>query len=158
MSVNIRYPNITGLSEKEQLVQIKSYLIQLVEQLNYALTTLGSGDGASQSTSAQSDSLSYVELRDFVVQELQAIESSFGKLSTKMQAEYVRDEEMMALIGELEELLTTNKDNLVEAINELAQKPSGGLRITDDGNGNVTIASTGSVTITDDGNGNVTIA
>lgn len=34
----------------------------------------------------------------------------------------------------------------------------GGLNITDDGNGNVTIASTGSVTITDDGEGNVTIA
>lgn len=34
----------------------------------------------------------------------------------------------------------------------------GSLNITDDGNGNVTIASTGSVTITDDGEGNVTIA
>lgn len=34
----------------------------------------------------------------------------------------------------------------------------GGLSITDDGNGNVTIASTGSVSITDDGEGNVTIA
>lgn len=34
----------------------------------------------------------------------------------------------------------------------------GGLSITDDGNGNVTIAATGSVSITDDGAGNVTIA
>lgn len=34
----------------------------------------------------------------------------------------------------------------------------GGLSITDDGNGNVTVKSTGSVAITDDGEGNVTIA
>jgi hypothetical protein len=34
----------------------------------------------------------------------------------------------------------------------------GGLAVTDDGNGNVTITSSGSVSITDDGNGNVTIA
>lgn len=32
---NFRYPNITGRSEKEQLAQIKSYLHQLVDQLNY---------------------------------------------------------------------------------------------------------------------------
>ena len=34
---------------------------------------------------------------------------------------------------------------------------AGGLHITDDGNGNVTITSSGAVTITDDGEGNVTI-
>jgi hypothetical protein len=34
----------------------------------------------------------------------------------------------------------------------------GGLNITDDGNGNVTITTSGGVSITDDGNGNVVIA
>jgi hypothetical protein len=33
----------------------------------------------------------------------------------------------------------------------------GGLNITDDGEGNVTITTSAGVTITDDGNGNVTI-
>lgn len=94
MSVNIRYPNITGLSEKEQLVQIKSYLHQLVEQLNYALPTLGTGEVASQSASSQSEDISYEELRAFVIQELQAIEASFDQLSNKMQSEYVKDDEL----------------------------------------------------------------
>ena len=92
MSLNLRYPNITGLSEKEQLAQIKSYLHQLVEQLNYA--TIDSGDGASQSASSQSDDISYSELRAFVIQELQEIENSVDRLSTKMQLEYVSDEEL----------------------------------------------------------------
>lgn len=43
-------------------------------------------------------------------------------------------------------------------IEALENKDSGGLSITDDGEGNVAITSSGSVTITDDGNGNVTIA
>lgn len=42
-----------------------------------------------------------------------------------------------------------------EAVNAAAG--GGGLNITDDGNGNVSIGSTGSVSITDDGAGNVTI-
>lgn len=37
MSVNFRYPNITGRTEREQIDQMKSYLHQMVEQLNYAM-------------------------------------------------------------------------------------------------------------------------
>ena len=44
MSTNIRFPNITGKTEAEQLVQVKSYLHQLVEQLNWALSTIESGN------------------------------------------------------------------------------------------------------------------
>lgn len=36
MSINFRYPNITAGLEKEQITQVKAYLHQLVDQLNYA--------------------------------------------------------------------------------------------------------------------------
>ena len=45
-----------------------------------------------------------------------------------------------------------------EEIAALVGCTGGGLSVTDDGNGNVVIKSTGSVSITDDGDGNVTIA
>ena len=38
--IDLRYPNITGKNEAEQMVQVKSYLIQLVDQLNWALSTV----------------------------------------------------------------------------------------------------------------------
>ena len=40
--VDLRYPNITGKTETEQIGQVKSYLHQLVEQLNWALNTVDS--------------------------------------------------------------------------------------------------------------------
>lgn len=43
MSINIRYPNITAGSEKEQMAQMRSYLHQLVDQLNYAFSIIGDG-------------------------------------------------------------------------------------------------------------------
>lgn len=68
-------------------------------------------------------------------------------------------------IGDLGKLKTNAKESLVAAINEVHDSGGpgggtggGGLAITDDGNGNVTISSSGSVSITDDGNGNVVIA
>lgn len=98
MSVNIRYPNITGLSEKEQLTQVKSFLHQLVDQLNYELSAGGSGSG--QTFSVQGEEVSYYELKSMIVQELQEVERLFGQLSAKMQSEYVKDDELPQAIGD----------------------------------------------------------
>lgn len=38
--MGLRYPNITGEDPRKQLEQMKSYLFQLVDQLNYALEQL----------------------------------------------------------------------------------------------------------------------
>ena len=38
MTPQIRYPNITGRTPEEQIAQLKSYLYQLVDQLNYMLS------------------------------------------------------------------------------------------------------------------------
>lgn len=42
--INIRLPNITAPTEKEQLIQVKSYLHQLVGELNWALSSMESGN------------------------------------------------------------------------------------------------------------------
>lgn len=41
--MELRYPNITGEDPRQQLQQLKSYLFQLVDQLNYALELLERG-------------------------------------------------------------------------------------------------------------------
>lgn len=88
MSINIRYPNITGISEREQLAQIKSYLYQLVEQLNIELPTIGSGDSAQASNTyaVQGGDLSYYELRTLILQEIQKVEALFDELSKNIDA------------------------------------------------------------------------
>lgn len=40
MAIELRLPNITGLTEKEQLSQIRSYLYQLIPQLQWELDNL----------------------------------------------------------------------------------------------------------------------
>jgi hypothetical protein len=66
----------------------------------------------------------------------------------------------MGRIGDLANLDTENRENLVAAINEVLVKvgSGGGLTVTDDGEGNVIISASGSTQITDDGSGNVVIA
>ena len=47
MATNLRYPDINGKSTPEQMEQLKSYLYQLVGELNYALENVGSRDSSS---------------------------------------------------------------------------------------------------------------
>lgn len=103
MSMNIRYPNITPGSEKEQIAQIKSYLHQLVDQLNYALPSAGTGDGAPQAPTTfevQGGEMSYYDLRTLIVQEVQEVQALFDKLSAKMLSEYVSDAEVPQIVNE----------------------------------------------------------
>lgn len=41
MNMSLRYPNITGRTEREQMAQVNSYLRQMVDQLNFALQGQG---------------------------------------------------------------------------------------------------------------------
>ena len=88
MSENIRYPNITGSTPSDQLTQIKSYLHQLVDQLNYALPLGSSGDGTTQSASTQTyevqgNEMSYYELRSLIIKEIQDVQNMIDTLDTK---------------------------------------------------------------------------
>lgn len=38
--INIRYPNITGRTPEEKVVQMERYLRQFIDELNYALREL----------------------------------------------------------------------------------------------------------------------
>lgn len=87
MNLNLRYPNITGLSEKEQLAQIKSFLHQLVDELNYATTS--DGGSSNQTYQVQGTEISYYELRSLIIQSLQKMETDFEQLSNKMTSGYV---------------------------------------------------------------------
>ena len=52
MSMDFRYPNITAKDEAGQLLQVRNYLHQLIDQLNYAMKTVdGGASGAVASTS-----------------------------------------------------------------------------------------------------------
>lgn len=85
MSVNLRFPSITAGTEKEQLTQIKSYLHQLVEQLNYALPTMGTG--SAQTIEVQGGEMSYYELRSLIIQNLQDVERRFEQLSAQVESD-----------------------------------------------------------------------
>lgn len=50
MTPKIRYPNITGKTPEEQIAQLKSYIHQLVDQLNWAFAVIDSQQNSNPSS------------------------------------------------------------------------------------------------------------
>ena len=79
--INIRLPNITANTEQGQLLQVKSYLHQLVQELNWALTSIESGnnaqakkkDAAGNAVTKEEMATSFNELKSLIIKSSQTV-------------------------------------------------------------------------------------
>lgn len=131
MSTNLRYPNITAASEREQIAQIKNYLYQLVDQLNYALPA---GGGTAQTVNVQGVEMSYYDLRTLILQEVQEVQATFDELSKKFETDYVKTSGW-----EADQILATGQDGVVVAESKdiIAAIAAGKIAFTLDEEGNL---------------------
>ncbi len=94
MSMNIRFPNITGVHAEEQIMQIKSYLYQLVEQLNWMLPAIESSTGQA-GTSSKNPSIgdisaeTFYELKSLLIQSSDTLNAYYEKINAKLEGQYV---------------------------------------------------------------------
>ena len=97
MSINIRLPNITDNTERGQLLQVKSYLYQLVEQLNLALTDVErvassavTTAKASSVASAEKDSQApFNSIKALIIKSADIVNAYYDAISTRLEGEYV---------------------------------------------------------------------
>lgn len=92
MSMNIRFPNITGATEAEQLIQIKSYLHQLVQQLNWALSTFEAGIGSagtSEPSMGDINEQTFYELKTLLIKSSDMLNGYYEKINQKLEGQYV---------------------------------------------------------------------
>jgi len=139
MSYDIRKPMITESTERGQLLQIKSYLIQLVDQLNFALRALERGAGNASTTEGEPS----LKLTAGLFSE---IKSLIMKSSDIINAYY---EKMEPKFGEKIEEHNTAEDSHAD-IRELIKKLTETLDTFEDGEDGVSptveVSKTGSVT------------
>ncbi len=114
MSVNIRFPSITGKTEAEQIGQIRSYLIQLVQQLNWILSTNepATGSEGKGASGANVDAAAIAELKAQLYRATSALDSYYENINTKLEG-YVKKEELEAYKTELTQTLSEPDDQYV---------------------------------------------
>ena len=100
MSIDIRLPNITGNTEAAQLAQIKSYLYQMVSQLNYALSTMEAGTGVvdvrenpvSVSTQQKEDPAStFNSIKALIIKSADIVIAYYDEIVKRLEGVYVAE-------------------------------------------------------------------
>lgn len=134
----IRLPNITGVTEQEQLMQMKSYLYQLTGQLNFALKavnsedknsqqiTLASKESAADKATEQENKLkTFIELKNLIIKSADVIEKIQDVVTKELEGSYVAisdfgtyEDETKALIEQTSERSTENYESVKKLITE----------------------------------------
>ena len=106
MAVDIRLPHITGLTEKEQLKQINTYLFQLAEQLQWALnnadtsshtviikqqpiSTTPSSAGSNGRMVQDDTQATFAALKPLIIKSAEIVEAYYEEINKRLEGLYV---------------------------------------------------------------------
>lgn len=114
MSVELRLPNISGATEREQLGQIRNYLYQLVEQLQWALSTVGSSDQSyyvvattPRSTIPQASprtvgTVDFDAIKPLIIKSADIVQAYYEEINSRLVGEYVAESDFGTFVEQTE--------------------------------------------------------
>ena len=125
MNVDLRYPNITGKTETEQLGQVKSYLHQLVEQLNWALNTAENYQSGKPSTAVvfnNSENLTPKEaqatfdsIKALIIKSADIVNAYEETIRNNFEGKYFADSDFGSYLEETSRTIEENSKGVTEA-------------------------------------------
>lgn len=98
MGVNIRLPQINGKDEREQLAQVKSYLYQLAQELQWAMDNLNTTSGNVVVVKPQSGGAALTEIdeektfnavKSLIIKSADIVDAYYENISKRLDGEYV---------------------------------------------------------------------
>ena len=113
--IDIRLPNITAPTQAGQMLQMKSYLHQLVEQLNFALSNVESETAkvletasATSTASKESDPLTtFNSVKALIIKSADIVNAYYDQINVKLKGLYVAQSDFGTYVE--------NTDNVIDA-------------------------------------------
>ena len=100
--IDIRQPSITAKTETEQLLQMRSYLYQLAQQLQWAFSTISGGGGqqtavnnpGNTSTNADDGGLkNFSALKNLIIKSADIVEAFRTEIASTLDGKYAAESE-----------------------------------------------------------------
>ena len=121
---DLRLPNITGKTDSEQLGQMKSYLHQLVQELNWALSTVeavksGSSTSAvvfqqTESMSPQSAEETFSSIKSLIIKSADIVKAYEDTILTSFNGKYFAESDFGTFIEQTNRNIAENSKNVTE--------------------------------------------
>lgn len=126
--IDIRLPNITGTTEREQLVQVKSYLHQLAEQLQWALQNVDtnnntsvvmptarslvpSSGNASGEINAQA---TFASIKSLIIKSAEIVDAYYDEINAKLEGIYVAKSDFGTYVEQTNALIEANSKGITQ--------------------------------------------
>ena len=116
MPEQLRLPDISG-NEKEQLTKIRSYLYQIIPQLNFALNNLGTSSSqaatptsnvifSSGTQSSASPETTFGSIKALIIKSAEIVNAYYEEISKKLEGVYVAQSEFGTYVQETSQTIT----------------------------------------------------
>lgn len=131
--VELRLPNISGATEREQLGQIRNYLYQLVEQLQWALSTVGSSAQSDyvvvttpKSTIPQAKSrtvatVDFEAIKPLIIKSADIVNAYYEEINSRLVGEYVAESDFGTFVEQTEMNLTQSSTDIELVFSNIQQ-------------------------------------
>lgn len=145
MGFDFRFPTITGQSEREQLSQFKSYMHQLVEQLNWAFNNIDTSssnsvvyapNGTGQAMTKSEDAgATFNAIKPLIIKSADIVSAYYEEINSRLEGEYVAESDFGTFREETVRDITESSTKMEQFFTNLQEI------ITDIENINFTLAS-----------------
>ena len=126
--IDLRLPNITGATEREQLQQTKSYLHQLVEQLNWALNNIDTQSNtavvtptarslapvASGSVSQSDPQATFASIKSLIIKSAEIVDAYYDEINAKLEGLYVAQSDFGTYVEATEAKIEANSQGITQ--------------------------------------------
>lgn len=127
MNVNLRFPNITAATDTEKLLQIQSYMHQLVEQLNWALANVDKeaaqivqASSAASSTSEENDPVtSFNSIKALIIKSADIVNAYYDEINTRLEGVYVAESDFGSYAEKTTADIKANSTNISTLFNNI---------------------------------------
>lgn len=127
MAVDLRLPNIKGETAEEQVAYLKSYLFQLVEQLNWALNLADDSSAVVQekeSGKEESARDTFNSVKSLIIKSADIVEAYTEKMEQSFDGRYAAESDFGTFVEETRNSINAT-DSEVEQIYQNVQTISG---------------------------------
>lgn len=129
-SIDIRPPNINAKTESGKLEQIRSYLYQVSDQLNWALSAISSNTNAAIQNIAQNGSKektpeevqsNFNSIKALIIKSADIVESYSEVIEKKLEGKYVASSDFGDYKEETSATLTANSKDIILAFEDIQE-------------------------------------
>lgn len=128
-TVDIRLPNIDGKTDREQLRQIRSYLYQTAQQLQYALGNISAYQGQTAeaiqkaygggTAPSKGSAATFNSIKSLIIKSADIVDAYYEEINNRLESVYVAQSTFGTFAEETSQSITENADGITRAFDSI---------------------------------------